>query len=166
MIKIEYTSIEKAESYNQAVKSVCKEGKYLGNSTGFPLEGTIKFVEKIIKNDETQFFAIDNDQVIGWYDIIPVPKEFHSHVGILGIGIIKDYRGQKIGQELLKKALKDAKNKGIEKVELEVFKSNLPAQNLYKKIGFEIEGVKKKSKKYQNQYEDVIIMGLMINTTL
>ena len=161
MIKINYASLNMAKSFGLAVKSVCEEKKYLSNSKGFSEEETINFVKKIIEKKYSQFYAIDKNTVIGWCDIIPKPQEFHSHVGILGTGLIKNYRNQGIGTKLIKKTIEYAKKNGIEKIELEVFESNTVAQKAYQKIGFEIEGIKRKSKKHNNKYENVIIMGLI-----
>ena len=59
--------------------------------------------------------------------------------------------------------IKEARKKReIEKIELEVYESNKVAQRIYHKIGFETEGIKKKSKKHKDKYEDVIIMGLLL----
>lgn len=161
MIRIAYASLKMMESYRLAVKSVCKEKKYLSSTTGFSEEETAQFVKRIIENNYTQFYAIDNDKVIGWCDINPRPHEFHSHVGILGMGLLREYRGMGIGTKLLKKAIAHAKKRGIEKIELEVFESNEIAQKLYQKTGFQVEGIKKNGKKHKNKYENIIMMGLI-----
>jgi len=160
-MKIEYASIELYKSYCEAVTSVCKEEKYLANTTGFSDEQTKSFVEKVISNDFSQFYAIENNQVIGWCDIIPREQELHKHVGVLGMGIIAEFRKKGIGTELIKRTISYARLRGIERIELEVYADNLIAQELYKKIGFEKEGVKRKAKKINDKYEDVIIMGLI-----
>ena len=160
--KIQPASLDLAKSYNLAVKSVSAEGKFLSGTSGFPIDSTVEFIQEIIDNNWSQFYAVEGDRVIGWCDIIPRKQEFFAHVGILGMGVIKEFRGQGIGEKLLETTLADAQTKGIEKVELEVYASNIPAQNLYRKFGFEVEGVKKKSKKSQGEYEDVIIMGLWL----
>ncbi len=74
-MKIEYASIDLYKSYCEAVKSVCEEEKYLANTTGFSEEQTKSFVEKIISNNFSQFYAIENGRVIGWCDIIPREQE-------------------------------------------------------------------------------------------
>lgn len=158
---IEYSSIKLYNSYCEAVTSVCKEEKYLANTTGFSKEQTKSFVEKIISNNYSQFFAIENSQIVGWCDIIPKEQELHKHVGVLGIGLISTYRNKGIGTELMRRTIDHARLHGIERIELEVYANNLVAQNLYKKFGFVIEGVKRKGKKINDEYEDVIMMGLI-----
>lgn len=151
------------DSYNNAVTSVCIEGKYLSNETGFPLESTKKWLLNLIEHDLPQYFAItDSDEVIGWCDITPKNNEYFKHIGNLGMGIVKEYRNMGIGREMLEKTIQHAKLINIEKVELEVFSSNERAIKLYKNIGFEHEGVRKKGKKVRGEYEDIILMGKML----
>jgi RimJ/RimL family protein N-acetyltransferase len=161
-MKIEYASIEKYKLFQEAVTSVCKEGKYLSNISGFSEEQTKIFVEKILDNNFSQFYAIENEKVIGWCDIIPKEQEFYKHVGVLGMGVVVGYRNKGIGTELITKTINHAQSRGIEKIELEVFMSNKIAQKLYKKIGFIQEGVKRKGKKFNGEYEDVIVMGFLL----
>ena len=160
-MKIEYASVKLYKSYCEAVTSVCKEGKYLANTSGFSKKQTKSFVEKVISNNYSQFFAIENNQIIGWCDIIPKEQELHKHVGVLGMGIISGFRKKGIGTELMSRTISHARLNGIERIELEVYANNLIAQKLYKKFGFVIEGVKRKGKKINDEYEDVIMMGLI-----
>lgn len=51
---------------------------------------------------------------------------------------------------------------GYEKISLSVFSTNKRAINLYKKFGFEIEGVKKKEIKIDEEYVDEILMALFL----
>jgi RimJ/RimL family protein N-acetyltransferase len=46
-------------------------------------------------------------------------------------------------------------------VELSVFASNLTAIRLYEKFKFEVEGRKKKARKLDGSYDDIIVMALI-----
>ena len=59
-------------------------------------------------------------------------------------------------------AIDAAKDFGMEKIELEVYTSNLPAIKLYEKRGFILEGIKKKVRKLDGEYFDLKIMALFI----
>ena len=48
----------------------------------------------------------------------------------------KEYRGQRIGVELLKRSLNMAKNLGYEKIRLDTLENMAKAQELYKSFGF------------------------------
>ncbi len=58
-----------------------------------------------------------------------------------------------------------AKEFGIERVELLVYKSNTPAIRFYEKAGFVHEGLKKKARKLDGKYDDVLLMALFISQT-
>jgi len=159
MMTIQYATREKADSYNALVSAVAAEALFLSRTTGYSLEQSRAFVQHNIEHNVSQFFAVHDDQVIGWCDITPSAKEFHQHVGTMGMGVKHDYRGQGIGTKLLQATLTHAKNRGLERIELDVFASNTTAQALYTKFGFVVEGTKKKAKKYRGAYEDIVVMA-------
>ncbi|MFP4457677.1 MAG: GNAT family N-acetyltransferase [Clostridia bacterium] len=57
---------------------------------------------------------------------------------ISSLGIIKEHRGQGLGDSLLKKVIYNIKEAGGHQIGLEVLDFNYPANRLYKKYGFEI----------------------------
>jgi len=79
------------------------------------------------------------------------------------MGVHKDYRGQGLGTGLLDTTLDAAKEFGIERVELEVYTSNIRAIRLYDKFGFVHEGIKTKARKLDGEYYDIKVMALFIN---
>lgn len=161
--EIKRASKEFAESYCNTVDKVARERKYLASVEGFPLESTIGFVGMIEENNLSQFYAIRDDEVIGWCDILPKSFEGLKHVGTLGMGVSEEYRGNGIGRKLLETAIEHARvNNGISKVELEVFGSNKSAIRLYEKFGFKYEGRRENSRYLDGQYDSIVLMGKMI----
>ena len=75
---------------------------------------------------------------------------------ITNIAVLKEYRGKKIGEALLKEMINTCKDNKINSMTLEVRVSNLVAQNLYKKFGFKFSGIRKEY--YSDNKEDAIIM--------
>ncbi|MCG9876179.1 MAG: GNAT family N-acetyltransferase [Leptospiraceae bacterium] len=162
-IKIIHANIKYAKSYCNAVDIVAKELKYLASTTGFPEETTIQFVEMIEKNNLSQYYAISNDIVIGWCDILPKSFEGLNHVGNLGMGIIPKFRKNGIGSLLIEKSLEHARDiNKLEKIELELFKSNTSALHFYQKYGFQKEGERIRSRKLNGVYDNMILMGLFL----
>jgi len=82
-----------------------------------------------------------------------------QHVVELGMAILSRYRGIGIGNAMMNFMIDWANEKRYEKISLSVFSTNEPAISLYKKYGFEIEGVKKKEFKIEDQYVDEVCMG-------
>ena len=62
---------------------------------------------------------------------------------ITAIAVHPDKRRNGLGTKVLSALVKQATSLGVQKVTLEVKKSNIPAQNLYKKFGFELKGFRK-----------------------
>ncbi|NVM02529.1 MAG: GNAT family N-acetyltransferase [Candidatus Helarchaeota archaeon] len=62
----------------------------------------------------------------------------------------------------MKNALREAKLKGFEKVNLSVFHTNTNAIKLYKKLGFKIVGTRKRQFKIEKHYFDEVLMDYFI----
>ena len=152
-------------SLNDALNEVCAERRFLGSVRGFPIEVHRSFLKAILKKRLPQVVAVDGSIVIGWCDILPNDLEGFTHVGRLGMGLRKPYRGRGIGNQLIMECIRLAKNHGLEKVELEVFSDNLPAIRLYLKQGFIEEGRRIRARKLDGHYQDVILMGLQLMDT-
>ena len=58
--------------------------------------------------------------------------------------------------------LQGAREKGLERVELEVFASNGPAIRLYESLGFVVGGIKRRGRKLDGAYGDVLEMTLFL----
>ncbi len=84
------------------------------------------------------------------------------HVGAFGISVEKEFRGERIGYELARAVIEEAKNKipGLKMVILDVYSLNNKAQNLYKKLCFKEAGRLPKKILYRGQYIDEIKMYL------
>jgi len=163
IVTIEQIKEEHILGYHQAVDMVAREKKYLARIQGPPLESAQAFAKENIQNGNAHIVAIANGIVVGWCDIVPMKKDTFSHCGVLGMGVVADFRGQGIGQKLIKAALQRAKENGLEKVELEVFHTNTNAISLYEKMGFVVEGRKRREAKLEGQYLDCIEMALFMN---
>ncbi len=163
LISYEYASEKYASSFHEAVGAVAREKKFLASTEGFMLSSATSFVKRVVAENLSQYFALSGGKVIGWCDIIPGPYEGLKHVGTLGMGILAAYRNMSIGTKLMEMAISHAKSKnGIEKVELEVFRTNENAIRLYRKFGFETEGVRLNHRKLEGKYDDTLLMAKFI----
>ncbi|MBP3931126.1 MAG: ribosomal protein S18-alanine N-acetyltransferase [Peptostreptococcaceae bacterium] len=109
--------------------------------------------EKEMKNDVARYLVADIDgKIVGYVGIWFVAGEGH----ITNVAVHSDYRGQKIGDILIKHLVKMCKDNNIFAMTLEVRVSNIVAQNLYKKYGFKLAGIRKEY--YSDNKEDAMIM--------
>ena len=56
-----------------------------------------------------------------------------------------------------------ARGFGFERVELEVYASNARAIGMYEKWGFQREGIKRRARKLDDVYDDIIVMALLLD---
>ena len=160
-IDIQPASLELADSFWRALDVVAREHRYLIFQEAPPLESTRNFIAQVLAKGWSQFYAVRAGQVVGWCDVVRVERPGLTHVGRLGIGILPEYRGQKIGPRLLAATIADAFEKGIARIELEVFATNARAIALYRKFGFVEEGRKRQTRCLDGVHEDSILMALL-----
>ena len=116
------------------------------------------------------FELMDNKASLSWVAEIEEAENKKTICGMLVSWLILDelhigtiathpeYRRRGIGLKLLTHVLKECKEKGTNVIFLEVREFNYAAQNLYKKIGFEQTGLRKKY--YADTGEDAFLMTL------
>ena len=162
-MSIEVVPISEAtiDGYNACVTSVALERRWLGLARPADPEISRSFSRKNMQVGNPHFVAMDGDRVVGWSDITRKEREGFRHCGELGMGVLKDYRGQGIGERLARAALQKARAIGLERVELDVYASNDPAIKLYEKLGFLVEGLHRRARKLDGQYDDIISMALL-----
>ena len=66
----------------------------------------------------------------------------NQHSAYLVLGVLEDYQGQGIATKLFNRVFEWAKEVEITRLELTVIKDNTKAFNLYRKMGFVLEGEK------------------------
>lgn len=93
-------------------------------------------------------------QIAGFIVIWSIEDE--AHIGTIAVD--QDFQRLGIAEMLIETGLEQAKARGAYKVFLEVRESNLPARNLYHKLGFYDFDLRKKY--YSDNQEDAIIMLL------
>lgn len=159
MIEIVYANEKYFASFHKALSIVAHERIYLEMTKAPPIEKVIEFQQDLIAQNGSVYYAIFEGSVVGWCDVFPKDNPRLNHRGSLGMGLLPGFRGQGIGQKLLEKVLSHAKKIGLEKVELQVNTTNTAAISLYKKLGFEQEGLIKNYRKLNSQYFDSLTMG-------
>lgn len=108
---------------------------------------------KELKNDVARYLVAKIEgKVVGYVGIWFIVDEGH----ITNVAVHSDYRGRKIGDELVKALVELCRENNIVSMTLEVRVSNIVAQNLYKKYGFKLAGIRKEY--YSDNKEDAMIM--------
>jgi RimJ/RimL family protein N-acetyltransferase len=150
------------DGFHRALDIVARERRYLAFLEAPPIEATRAFVLDNIKRGHPQFVALSAGEVVGWCDVTPAAsRPTHAHRGVLGIALLQPFRGKGIGTKLIRPALAAARAFGLHRVELTVREGNTGAIELYRKVGFEIEGVQRDAVLVDGEYENIVCMAVV-----
>jgi RimJ/RimL family protein N-acetyltransferase len=127
------------------------------------LESEVKYLGSVldaIKNHkEVCLLVFSNNQLVASTDIHLLDKT-EKHVGVFGIILDKDFRGEGLGKLLMELILKEAEKElsELKIMTLQVYEANSIAQGLYKKMGFIEYGLLPKGISRVGTFEDTILM--------
>ena len=85
------------------------------------------------------------------------------HTAYVVIGVLREYRGQGVGTELLRQLDAWARLNDVVRLELTVEVPNAGAKRLYEKNGFSVEGLRSRSMLVNGEYVDEYYMAKIIN---
>lgn len=163
-VSFRYPTIDDAKILMEYINKISTEKSFiLFQGEQQTLEEEIKWLkgklELITKNKCAFIVAFIDDKLIASSEIT-LKSLAQGHIGSFGITVSKECRGEGIGKNLMKLVTKEAieKIKNLKIIELEVFGSNIIAQNLYKKMGFIEYGRLLKGLKRRGKFDDAILM--------
>ena len=162
MIEIVPISASHIDSFHRALDIVVRERRYLAMLEAPPIEEFRAFVQNIIDRGYPQYVALSVGEVVGWCDVLPKTWPIYAYTGVLGVALLPPLRGQGVGRRLIARTLEAAHAYGLTRIELTVRENNRNAIALYRKFGFEIEGLRRNALKIDGRYENLVIMALLI----
>jgi [ribosomal protein S18]-alanine N-acetyltransferase len=111
------------------------------------------FYNEIEQNHlSTYLVAEDGERIAGYCGVWLVVDEAH----ITNVAVLPEYRGQGIGEDLMMRIMEISKEVGARVMTLEVRVSNVAAKGLYRKMGFQDGGIRKRY--YSDNQEDALVM--------
>jgi ribosomal protein S18 acetylase RimI-like enzyme len=166
-VKVRRATVGDLEQFAKNVQSVADEGKYI-----FTEEVTAereKSMGKLFEEKDCLVIVAEvgvgaKRRVVGSLTLTRYGDvEKARHVRVLGMLVVRGYRGMGIGKRLMAHALEWSKAQGeVEKITLGVFSNNQRAFHLYERFGFEVEGVKKSQYYIAGKHVDEIEMALFL----
>lgn len=140
------------------------ETEYMDRERGEALIDAAGF-ERLIHSDSESpcnlfLVAVSAGRIAGFARCEGSSLKRLSHKAEVGICVLREFWGCGMGGALLKRAMDWADHSGIRKLQLSVLETNHKAIRLYRRNGFEIEGVLKQDKRLSDgRYYDTIVMG-------
>jgi putative acetyltransferase len=150
-----------------AINEIRRMPGVMENILGLPSE-QLKRSEDFIANMDAnahEFVAVVKEgggaeKVVGCAGLHVYASPRMRHSGGVGIMVHRDYQGMGVGRRLMEAVLDLADNwLMLVRVELTVYTDNEKALRLYKKLGFEQEGLKRKAAIRGGQYADEYMMA-------
>ncbi len=134
-IAIHQATIADAEAIIAGINTVCAEGCYFSTPQYIPTPQweTVLYAPETVP-DHLLYVVEDRGKIVGAAQILPCTPQ--SHVGELGVFLLKPYRNQKIGTYLLTELLQSARLY-YDRVILYVLATNHRAIRCFTKCGFE-----------------------------
>jgi len=123
--------------------------------------GFTQLIKKDTEAPHNLFLVCEaNGRIVGFSRCEGNPLKRMSHKVEFGVCVLKDFWGYGIGTNLLNETIRWADTNQIKKMTLNVLETNEKAKTLYKKYGFEEEGVLKNDKLLSDgNYYNTVIMG-------
>jgi L-phenylalanine/L-methionine N-acetyltransferase len=113
--------------------------------------------------EEILYIFQENGENIGMFKLIRL-KHRSDHIAYLGsVGIHPNFAGKGFGKKMMQAIINLGQEIGLLRIELSVSTANLKAQQLYKSVGFEEEGILRKYThlKSENRFLDEIMMSYL-----
>lgn len=152
---------EHIAGFREALGAVARERTWLAHIDTPALEWATDFVTNNIAKDHAQFVAVEQGTVVGWCDILPNHRPGFGHSGSVGMGVLREWRGQGLGKALLEACIQKAFASGLTRIELEVYADNVNAIALYRRLRFVEEGLKRRARVLDGRVQDLLVMALL-----
>lgn len=112
------------------------------------------FVEELLQTFTVYVVARAGEEVVGYGGMHVVFDEAH----VTNVAVHPDWRGQGLGERIMRRLIELAADRGASKMTLEVRASNTPAKRLYAKLGFVTGPGAVRKGYYTDTGEDAIVM--------
>jgi ribosomal protein S18 acetylase RimI-like enzyme len=140
--------------------AVAAERDSIATEPGFDVaQRRSSFLMSIERDDTCVVVAARKDAIVGSLYV-----QVHYAVATLGMMVAREHRSQGIGGRLLDESVRWARERGVHKVNLEVWPHNAAAIALYRSRGFTVEGrLRRHYRRANGELWDAITMGLVLD---
>lgn len=167
LVVIRQAEINDAEQLLQCIKIYIPQSDFipkLEQEIKLTLQQEKDWINSFLINDNSLLLVAEyENQIIGNIDLTGSQRKIMEHTAVIGMGMFKDWRNSGLGTELLFATIDWAKqNQILELIWLQVYTENKLGLHLYRKMGFEENGIIKNYFKRDNQYFDNLTMSMVV----
>ena len=122
-----------------------------------------KMIQRIQEDKKSTFLVAEIEgHLVGYLGALGNQAKRKQHIVYIALGVLENYQGKGVATSLFNEIFDWAKATAISRIELTVMKKNKKALELYKKLGFVIEGQKIHSLIIDDNFEDEYYMYKLI----
>jgi L-amino acid N-acyltransferase YncA len=142
------------------IRQAIGDGAYVDAET---VADIVDHEEVLLRHNELEsrvfFVATVDNEVVGWVSLNANETEKLDHTAELTVGVLEEYRGHGIGNELLDRGVEWAAESGIEKLYNSIPATNDDAIDFLSGRGWETEAVRESHYKTDDDYVDEVMMA-------
>ena len=154
-----------AQDLLNTISTYIPESPFIPKSTEeikLTLEDEVNWIQSFLDSSNgILLLAIHKGEIVGNIDLTGHTRKAMQHTAVVGMGMLNAWQNIGLGTALMESGIEWARaNPVLEKLWLEVYVENLGGVALYRKTGFEENGIVKGFFKQNGQYFDKMIMSL------
>lgn len=165
MPHIEELGIQNIWAFLHLRKEIEGEAKHLPGSGGDRKDPIVFTLLRLLANRKhaKTFLAKVDGCYVGYITMVFARfRKFRGNAYIATVSIKAEHRSKGIGTHLMSVAESFAKQRGIRRLELEVFSKNTKAVALYERLGYTVEGRKHNAVEGVDGLDDVLFMAKLL----
>ena len=166
-VVIRQAEAKDAEEFLHCLKTYISQSQFIPKHNyeiNLTVEQEVDWINSYLKNDNSILLVAEyENQLLGNIDVTGSQRERMKHTGMIGMGMLEEWRNSGLGMHLMENAVAWAtQNSILELLWLQVYTANHSASHLYKKMGFVDNGTIKNYFKHETDYFDVMTMSLEV----
>ncbi len=166
-VKIRSAEISDAENLLKTIKKYIVDSEFipkLFDEIKLTIQQEEDWINSFIQKENSLLLIAEYENVIiGNIDITGSSRVIMQHTGVIGMGMLTEWRNSGLGTELMKHSINWAKeNPILELLWLQVYCENELGVSLYRKMNFKENGIIKNYFKLNGKYYDNLTMSLSL----
>jgi L-amino acid N-acyltransferase YncA len=142
----------------QAVRSIYEEGIKTGNAT-FETQSPDWETWTSSHLQHSRIVAIIDNEIAGWAALTAVSGRcVYAGVGEVSVYVAEKFRGQKIGNALLRELIEYSEQNNIWTLQAGIFPENMVSIKIHEANGFRVIGYREKIGHMNGRWRDAILM--------
>lgn len=170
-VKIRQAQISDAEMILSTVKIYIPDSEFIPKyeeEIVLTIEQERNWIESFLRHDNSLLLVAEyENQIIGNIDLSGSQRKMMYHTAVIGMGMLREWRNLGLGTVLMKSILDWATEHPIlEIIWLQVYAQNDLGLALYKKMGFEENGLITNFFKRDGRYYDIVTMSRKVESSI